>query len=91
MLDLHGAPTAAVLADVALDALTVWCYVDSGERCRCVCHPRLPETDLHDYGFACPCARTRGSPPRLAGMAQRHQSVLGIAAGPTDQVRGESR
>ncbi|MCF1815014.1 hypothetical protein [Mycobacterium intracellulare] len=59
VLDLHGAPTAAVLADVALDALTVWCYVDSGERCRCACHPRLPETDLHDYGFACPCARTR--------------------------------
>jgi hypothetical protein len=45
------------LADVALDALTVWRYVDSGERCRCSCHPRLPESDLHDYGFDCVCAR----------------------------------
>ncbi|ASW84902.1 MULTISPECIES: hypothetical protein [Mycobacterium] len=59
VFDLHGAPEPAVLADVALDALTVWRYVDSGERCRCGCHPRLPETDLHDYGFACTCARTR--------------------------------
>ncbi|OBK67147.1 hypothetical protein A5653_17605 [Mycobacterium colombiense] len=59
VFDLHGAPDPAALADVALDALTVWRYVDSGERCRCACHPRLPETDLHDYGFACICARTR--------------------------------
>lgn len=59
VFDLHGAPDPEVLADVALDALTVWRYVDSGERCRCGCHPRLPESDLHDYGFACTCARTR--------------------------------
>lgn len=49
---------AGALADVALDALTVWRYVDSGEQCRCACHPRLPDTDLHDYGFDCVCART---------------------------------
>lgn len=49
---------AGELADVALDALTGWRYVDSGERCRCACHPRLPDTDLHDYGFDCVCART---------------------------------
>ncbi|ODR05277.1 hypothetical protein BHQ21_15015 [Mycobacterium sherrisii] len=59
VFDLHGAPDPDVLADVTLDALTVWRYIDSGERCRCSCHPRLPETDLHDYGFACICARTR--------------------------------
>lgn len=58
VFDLHGTPEPDVLADVALDALTVWRYIDSGERCRCSCHPRLPETDLHDYGFACVCART---------------------------------
>jgi hypothetical protein len=45
------------LADVALDALTVWRYVDGGERCRCACHPQLPDSDLHDYGFDCVCAR----------------------------------
>lgn len=49
---------AGELADLALDALTAWRYVDSGERCRCACHPRLPDTDLHDYGFDCVCART---------------------------------
>jgi hypothetical protein len=45
------------LADVTLDGLTVWRYGDSGERCGCSCHPRLPETDLHGYGFDCVCTR----------------------------------
>jgi hypothetical protein len=54
----HGVAESSELADVALDALTVWRYIDSGERCRCSCHPRLPESDLHDYGFDCVCART---------------------------------
>jgi hypothetical protein len=58
VFDLHGILEADVLADVALDALTAWRYIDTGEPCRCGCHPRLPETDLHDYGFACTCART---------------------------------
>jgi hypothetical protein len=57
-LQQYGATDPDVLADLALDALTVWRYVDSGERCRCACHPRLPETDLHDYGFGCVCAQT---------------------------------
>jgi hypothetical protein len=55
--DLHGVAASGELADVALDALTVWRYIDSGERCRCSCHPRLPESDLHDYGFGCVCTR----------------------------------
>jgi hypothetical protein len=58
VFDLHGAPDPGVLSDVALDALTDWRYIDSGERCSCSCHPRLPESDLHDYGFGCVCART---------------------------------
>lgn len=58
VFDLHGTPEPDVLADVALDALTIWRYLDSGERCRCSCHRRLPDSDLHDYGFACTCART---------------------------------
>jgi hypothetical protein len=52
----HGVADPGELVDTALDALTVWRYVDSGERCRCSCHPRLPETDLHDNGFDCVCA-----------------------------------
>jgi hypothetical protein len=53
--DLHGAAEPGELADAALDALTVWRYVDSGERCSCSCHPRLPESN--DYGFGCVCTR----------------------------------
>lgn len=53
----YGVADPGELADAALDALTVWRYVDSGEQCRCSCHPRLPETDLHDYGFDCVCTR----------------------------------
>jgi hypothetical protein len=58
VFDRHGVMAPGELADVALDALTVWRYIDSGNRCRCSCHPRLPESDLHDYRFDCPCSRT---------------------------------
>lgn len=58
VFNLHGVAGPSELADAALDALTGWRYIDSGERCRCTCHPRLPESDLHDYGFDCVCQRT---------------------------------
>jgi hypothetical protein len=58
VFDLRGVAEPGDLADAALDALTRWRYIDSGERCRCTCHPRLPESDLHDYGFDCVCQRT---------------------------------
>jgi hypothetical protein len=58
VFDLHGSPEPSALADLALNALTNWRFIDSGERCRCFCHPRLPETDFHDYGFDCVCTRT---------------------------------
>jgi len=58
VFDQHGVAATKRLADAALDALTVWRYIDSGEVCRCSCHPRLPESDLHDYGFGCVCSRT---------------------------------
>lgn len=60
VFDLHGSAEPDVLADVALDALTLWRYIDSGERCLCSCHPALPDSDFHDYGFACVCAQTPG-------------------------------
>jgi hypothetical protein len=58
VFDQHHVAEPGALADAALDALTEWRYVETGERCRCSCHPRLPETDLHHYGFACGCTRT---------------------------------
>lgn len=58
VFDKRGVAEPGALADTVLDALTVWRYIDTGERCRCACHPRLPETDLHDYGFGCICAQS---------------------------------
>jgi hypothetical protein len=58
VFDLHSSTDPGVLADVALDALTLWRHVESGKPCACSCHPRLPESDFHDYGFGCVCART---------------------------------
>jgi hypothetical protein len=58
MFGLHSSDNPGTLADAALDALTLWRHVDSGEPCPCSCHPRLPESDFHDYGFGCSCTRT---------------------------------
>lgn len=49
----------AGVADAALAALTEWTDIETGERCRCSCHPQLPSSDLHDSGFDCNCTRTR--------------------------------
>ena len=54
----RGVDEADAVADVVLDALTEWRYIDSGARCTCSCHPQLPDNDHHDYGFACICMRT---------------------------------
>lgn len=59
VLNGRGLDEAAGAADVVLDALAEWHHIDSGERCRCSCHPQLPHSDLHDYGFECVCTRTR--------------------------------
>ena len=54
----RGRADPAELADAALDALTVWRRTESGEPCMCGCHPRLPDSDLHDFGFDCPCTHS---------------------------------
>lgn len=59
VLSGRGVDDATAVADVVLDELTERRYIDSGERCRCSCHPRLPDSDRHDYGFDCVCTRTR--------------------------------
>jgi hypothetical protein len=55
----RGVDEPAAVADVVLDALTEWRYTDTGERCACSCHPRLLDSERHDYGFDCACTRTR--------------------------------
>lgn len=42
---------------MGVDLLFVHRYRD-GHECGCSCHPQLPTSDLHDFGFACPCALT---------------------------------
>ena len=59
VLSVRGVEETAAVADVVLDVLTEWRYVDSGERCACSCHPHLPDSDRHDYGFDCVCTHTR--------------------------------
>ena len=46
------------LADAILDVLFVVARVDSDGECACSCHPKLPTSDLHDYGFDCSCRHT---------------------------------
>lgn len=58
ILDRQGIVDAAAVATAAMEALFQWRDIDTGERCRCHCHPQLPETDLHDYGASCRCTRT---------------------------------
>lgn len=54
----RGVADADVVAEAAIAALFDWRDINTGERCRCRCHPQLPETDLHDYGASCQCTRT---------------------------------
>lgn len=58
--ELVGVDTTnlGAVAARAIDALTTWRHLGTGGRCRCSCHPRLPDGDLHDHGFGCPCTQT---------------------------------
>jgi hypothetical protein len=58
VLNRRGVDDAAAVADAVLDALTDWRYIEGGARCTCSCHPQLPDSDRHDYGFDCICTRT---------------------------------
>lgn len=61
----NGFQRADALADLALDTLTDWRIVDTGAVCRCSCHPQLPTSDRHDYGFDCMCMKTREQRKRI--------------------------
>ena len=57
-IELLGAvEDPALLTDSLFALLFVHRYRDDHE-CSCSCHPRLPTSDLHDFGFACPCGFT---------------------------------
>lgn len=54
----RGVEDSTTMAEAALDALTEWRDITTGERCGCSCHPQLPDHARHDYGFDCRCTRT---------------------------------
>lgn len=62
--DLDQLDTPTERAAALLDALTEWSDIETGERCRCGCHPTLPSGDLHDFGFSCPCQKTEAARKR---------------------------
>lgn len=55
--DGHTGDDARELARIAVERLLTR-MEDGGRECGCSCHPRLPTSDLHDYGFHCPCSAT---------------------------------
>ncbi|UXA15855.1 hypothetical protein KXD97_32455 (plasmid) [Mycobacterium sp. SMC-8] len=59
MLHARGIPNSVDVADAVLAALTEWPDIETGEPCRCSCHPQLPSSELHDLGFDCNCNRTQ--------------------------------
>lgn len=59
-LDERGSADPAGMAEALLTALTEWPDIETGELCPCSCHPQLPSSGLHDFGFGCNCTRTRG-------------------------------
>src|SRR5687767_4825320 len=52
-----GTSAPSALATAVLAALVDHRGLD-GSDCHCGCHPRLPDGDLHDFGFDCPCQHT---------------------------------
>lgn len=51
---LGGVDDPGGLAQRLSDVLFVH-HDEDGHECPCSCHPHLPSSDLHDFGFACSC------------------------------------
>jgi hypothetical protein len=65
-------------------------YIDTDERCMCGCHPRLPDTDLHDFGFDCLC--THPPAARRRAFKDWRASVEAFWASPEgQQIRAEEQ
>jgi hypothetical protein len=52
------ADDALARAEAVLDGFFLHRHRESDDICSCSCHPRLPDTDHHDYGSRCPCQQT---------------------------------
>lgn len=58
-LDASGVADPAALAESLFDLLFMHGRQDDRD-CACGCHPHLPASDFHDFGFACPCSQSPG-------------------------------
>jgi hypothetical protein len=63
-----------------LDRLFIVLPREGGAPCRCSCHPRLPDSDFHDYGFSCACRLT----------AEERRGHTDEPRGPLELPRGRS-
>jgi len=84
-----GVADAAMLCEIVYAALFVYPDVESGEPCRCSCHPRLPDGDLHDHGRSCSCTRTKEE--RAAWWADWQRGMDAFWASPEGQAATEAR
>ena len=57
--------------------------------CICSCHPRLPESDFHDYGFGCPCRLT--AEERDERFADWHASMDEYRESPEGRAEAAAR
>lgn len=53
-----NADDATTWSEAVFARLFVVARREGGGPCVCSCHPRLPDSDFHDYGFACGCQLT---------------------------------
>lgn len=59
LIELGLAPDEApAWGEALLDSLFTVTPIEGGDPCCCSCHPHLPDTDLHNYGFDCSCQKT---------------------------------
>jgi hypothetical protein len=65
----------AAWSESILDRLFIVLHREGGEPCRCSCHPRLPDSDLHD-GFSCSCRLTAEERHRHADERRAHLEVI---------------
>ncbi|GFG53368.1 hypothetical protein CQY20_12510 [Mycolicibacterium agri] len=91
----HGIADSGAVAEVALAVLTEWRDIETGELYRCSCHPQLPSSSLHDFGFDCNCTRTcaqqRGSFRQLlSAIGEYWQSLQGLQIRAADEAAEEN-
>lgn len=66
----------AAWSESILDRLFIVLPREGGAPCRCSCHPRLPDSDFHDYGFSCVCRLTAEERRRHTDEWRAHLAAL---------------